>query len=136
MKFAKNPSKIDKSHPLSVGIAAMHSTQLHHLITRFYKSLLLKSWDTAVNTNISHCCDRTTKVFFPSVGNRTVCLLSVLQKSNFWVLQCSSVYKNVSSNFALPKCLLFIYGNRAENTNTALSISIKPLNKAVLAWAA
>ena len=58
-------------------------------------------------------------------------LVSLLQKSSFRVLQCSSVYKNVSSDFAFPKYLLFMCQNRAKKTNTALSISIIPLNKAI-----
>ena len=69
MKLAKNYSKIDKSPPLSVGMAAIHTT------SSLEKEILPKVFfwrggDTAVNTNISHCCDRTTKVFFRSVGNR------------------------------------------------------------------
>ena len=36
-------------------------TQLHHLIRGFYKSLPLKSWNTAVSTNISLCCEITQK---------------------------------------------------------------------------
>ena len=58
-------------------------------------------------------------------------LVSLLQKSSFRVLLCSSVYKHVSSNFALPKYLLFMCRNRAKTTNIALLISIIPLNKAI-----
>ena len=39
--------------------------------------------------------------------------------------------KNVPSDFALPKHLLFICQNRANKTNTALSISIIPFIKAI-----
>ena len=39
--------------------------------------------------------------------------------------------KNVPSDFAFPKHLLFICRNRANKTNTALSISIIPLIKAI-----
>ena len=107
-------------------------TQPHHSIRRFYKSLLLKSWDTAGNTNISHCCDGTTNLFFPSVGNCTVCLLSVFQKSSF--RECCNVAVCTKMSlliFALPKCILLKCGSQAENTDTALSISIEPLNKDV-----
>ena len=58
-------------------------------------------------------------------------LVSLLQKSSFRVLLQSSVCKNVPSDFAFPKHLLFICQNRANKTNTALSISIIPLIKAI-----
>ena len=58
-------------------------------------------------------------------------LVSLLQISSFWVLLWSSVCKNVPSDFAFPKHLLFICQNRANKTNTALSISINPLIKAI-----
>ena len=58
-------------------------------------------------------------------------LVSLVQKSSFWVLLWSSVCKNVPSDFVLPKHLLFICQNRANKTNTALSISIIPLIKAI-----
>ena len=106
-------------------------TQLHHLIRGFYKSLPLKSWNTAVSTNISHCCDRTTNIFLSCVGNRFMCHVLLLQKSSSRVLLLSSVCKNVPSDFAFPKHLLFICQNRANKTNTALSISIIPLIKAI-----
>ena len=47
------------------------------------------------------------------------------------VLLCSSVHKNVSSYFALPKYLPFMCRNRAKTLNFALSIQTRPLNKAV-----
>ena len=58
-------------------------------------------------------------------------LVSLLQKSSFRVMLQSSVCKNVPSDFAFPKHLLFICQNRANKTNTALSISIIPLIKAI-----
>ena len=47
-----------------------------------------------------------------------VCLL---QKSSFQVLQCSSVYKHVSSDFAFPKYLLF---NRAKKQTLPFQLSL------------
>ena len=58
-------------------------------------------------------------------------MVSLLQKSSFRVLLCSSVHKNVSSYFALPKYLPFMCRNRAKTLNFALSIQTRPLNKAV-----
>ena len=58
-------------------------------------------------------------------------LVSLLQKSSFRVLLQRCVCKNVPSDFAFPKHLLFICQNRANKTNTALSISIIPLIKAI-----
>ena len=68
-------------------------------------------------TNISHCCDRTANIFLSCVRNRLMYHLLLLQ--------------NVPSDFAFPKHLLFICQNRANKTNTALSISIIPLIKAI-----
>ena len=126
MKSAKNHSKIDKSHPLSVGMAAMHTA------SSLDREMLQISSFEELEYSSEH-------KYFTLLWNYTktkilmcvLLLVSLLQKSSFRVLQCSSVYKNVSSDFAFPKYLLFMCQNRAKKTNTALSISIIPLNKAI-----
>ena len=126
MKLVKNLSKIDKSLPLGVGLAAMHTA------SSLDERILQKSSFEELEYNSEH-------KYFTLLWNYTktkilICVLllvSLLQKSSFRVLQWSSVYKNVSSDFAFPKYLLFMCQNRAKKTNTALSISIIPLNKAI-----
>ena len=126
MKLAKNHSKIDKSHPLSVGMAAMHTT------SSLDREMLQISSFGELEYSSEH-------KYFTLLWNHTkteilmcvLLLVSLVQKSSFWVLLWSSVCKNVPSDFALPKHLLFICQNRANKTNTALSISIIPFIKAI-----
>ena len=125
MKLVKNLSKFDKSVPLSVGLAALHTA------SSLDKRILQKSSFEELEYSSEH-------KYFTLLWNYTktkilmcvLLLVSLLQKSSFRVLLCSSVYKHVSSNFALPKYLIFMCNNRARITNSALSISITPLNKA------
>ena len=126
MKLVKNLSKIDKSLPLGVGLAAMHTA------SSLDKRILQKSSFEELEYSSEH-------KYFTLLWNHTkteilmcvLLLVSLVQKSSFWVLLWSSVCKNVPSDFALPKHLLFICQNRANKTNTALSISIIPFIKAI-----
>ena len=126
MKLAKNNSKIDKTHPLSVGMAAMHTTSSLHM-----EMLQISSFG-----ELGYSSEHK---YFTLLWNYTktkilmcvLLLVSLVQKFSFWVLLWSSVCKNVPSDFAFPKHLLFICQNRANKTNTALSISIIPLIKAI-----
>ena len=126
MKLVENHSKIDKSLPLSVGMAAMHTA------SSLDKRILQKSSFEELEYSSEH-------KYFTLLWNHTkteilmcvLLLVSLVQKSSFWVLLWSSVCKNVPSDSAFPKHLLFICRNRANKTNTALSISIIPLIKAI-----
>ena len=126
MKLAKNHSKIDISPPLSVGMASIHTT------SSLEKEILQKSSFEELGCSSGH--KYLTLLWNYTKTKILICVLllvSLLQKFSFRVLLCSSVYKHVSSNFALPKYLLFMCQNRAKKTNTVLSISIIPLNKAI-----
>ena len=126
MKLVENHSKIDKSLPLSVGLAAMHTA------SSLDKRILQKSSFEELEYSSEH-------KYFTLLWNYTktkilmcvLLLVSLVQKSSFWVLLWSTVCKHVPSDFAFPKHLLFICQNRANKTNTALSISIIPLIKAI-----
>ena len=64
-----------------------------------------------------------------SAGNTSNALqVILLQKPS--VAMCI-VYKNDSSNVTLPRGRICMSGNATESTNDAVSISIKPLNKAI-----
>ena len=126
MKLVANHPKIDKSLPLSGGMAATHTA------SSLDKRILQKSSFEELEYSSEH-------KYFTLLWNYTktkilmcvLLLVSLLQKSSFRVLLLSSVCKNVPSDFAFPKHLLFICQNRANKTNTALSISINPLIKAI-----
>ena len=111
MKLAKNHSKIYKTHTLSVGMAAMHTT------SSLDREMLQISSFGELEYSSEH-------KYFTLLWNYTktkilmcvLLLVSLLQISSFRVLLWSSVYKHVSSNFALPKYLLFMCRDIAKTT--------------------
>ena len=63
-------------------------------------------------------------------------LVPLLQKSSFRVLQCSSVYKNASSDFAFPKYLLFMCQNSAQKQTLPFQFQLSLLTRPFLALVA
>ena len=98
-------------------------TQFLHLIRRFYKSVIFKSWDTAVYTNISHCCGK------PTTAHKSIIYSVAATKNLIASVECGSVYKNVDSDFTSPKCLHFMCRSRVEGNNYCSFDSIYALKQ-------
>ena len=107
------------------------TTQFLHLKRTFYKSVIFKSLDTAVYTNISHCCDKPTTAH-KSIINK-YCFLQVLlpQKNSFQVLNAAVCTKMLILISPLPNVCISCVEVEQKETNLALLIPFMPWNKAI-----
>ena len=114
-----------------LGVGAIQTTSSHYEVILQKSSFEELGYSTGQKYLTSAVKLHKTKILMC-----VLLLVSLLQKSSFRVLQCSSVYKNVSSDFAFPQYLHFMRQNRAKKQTLPFQFQLSLITRPFLALVA